>query len=70
MSFQLPVVLEHLTGNIQVKGPASPPGRLNKAEAVGQQVGTLVHNKHTVGIQLKAFFKIPAVIVEGGLLRG
>ena len=61
---QLPVVLQQLPGDVQaqVRRVHHAP---DEAEVVRQQVGTLVHNEDTVGVELQALLILFGVEVEG-----
>ena len=62
---ELPGVLEHFPGDIQgeVGGVHHAP---DEGEAVGHQVGALVHDEHAGGVKLQAFLILPGVKVKGG----
>ena len=51
--FQLPVVLEHLTGDVQ-RQVLRIDKPLDKAEIVRQQFGALLHNQDAAGVKLQA----------------
>ena len=60
--FQLAILLEHFTGNVQRK-VFGIHNTFYKAEAVRQQVGALIHNFDAAGIQREPFFKVLGIIV-------
>ena len=64
---QLPVVLEDLTADVQ-REVGGVHHALDKAEVVGQQVGTLVHDEHTGGVELQSLLVLPGIEVIGRLL--
>ena len=58
-------MLEQLPGDVQ-REVGGIHNALYKAEAVGQQVGALVHDEHAGGVELEALFILPGVKVVGG----
>ena len=65
---QLAVMLEDLTADVQGE-VGGVHHALDKAEAVGQQVGALVHDHHAGGIELQALLVLTGVKVIGSLGR-
>ena len=63
---QLAVVLQDLPADVQGE-VGGVHHALHKAEAVGQQVGALVHDHHAGGVELQALLILPGVEVIGGL---
>ena len=59
-------MLEHLPGDVQGQILGIHQA-LYKAEAVRQQIGALVHDKHTAGVKLQALLILPGVVVHGGV---
>ena len=64
---QLPVVLEDLTADVQ-REVGGVHHTLDKAEVVRQQIGTLVHDEHTGGVELQPLLIFPGIEVIGRLL--
>ena len=62
---QLPVVLEHLPGDVQaqIRGVHHAP---DEPEAVGQQIAALVHDHHAVGVEPQPGDVIPGIEIIGG----
>ena len=63
---QLAVMLQNFTADVQGE-IGGIHNALHKAEAVGQQVGALVHDHHAGGVELQALLILPGVEVIGGL---
>ena len=63
---QLAVMLKDFTADVQGE-VGGIDNALHKAEAVGQQIGALVHDHHAGGIELQALLILPGVEVIGGL---
>ena len=64
---QLPVVLEDLTADVQ-REVGGVHHTLDKAEVVRQQIGALVHDEHTGGVELQPLLIFPGIEVIGRLL--
>ena len=58
-------MLEQFPGDVQRK-VGGVHHALYKAEAVGEQVGALVHDEHAGGVELEALLILPGVEVVGG----
>ena len=55
--FQLVVMLEHFTGDVQRKvGAVHQP--FDKAVIIGKEIGAFIHDQNAVGVKLEAFFVI------------
>ena len=63
---QLPVVLEHLPGDVQ-GDIGGVHDALDEAEVVGQQVRALLHDHHPGGVELQALLKVGGEVVHGHL---
>ena len=64
---QLAVMLQKLTGDIQVQ-IRGLHHTADKVEALGQQLLTLVHDHHAGGVQLQPALELLGVVAQGRLL--
>ena len=67
-SLEVAVVLEHFAGDVE-RQVCGVYHAADKAEVVRQQIGTLVHDEHAVGVELKTLFIILGIIVHRSVRR-
>ena len=67
-SLQMTVVLQHLTGDVE-RQISGIDHAVYKAKVVGQQIRTLVHDQHAVGVQLQTLLIILGVVVHRRMRR-